>query len=83
VVVPVVLVLAAELDQMVTFQLGQVIGEEVVFAVPDTGADILSIDVVWGKGQLWSSRQEVRSRQQHLGPEPERSLPSTARKLRR
>ena len=46
VVVEVVLVLAAELDKVIALQLGQVIAEEVILAVPDTGADVLCIDVV-------------------------------------
>src|ERR1700733_2663924 len=46
VIVPVVLVLATELDEVIPLQLGEVIGEVVILAVPDTGPDVLCVDVV-------------------------------------
>ena len=49
VVVVVVLILTAELDQVVPFQLRQVIAKEVVLTIPETGTDILCIDVVGRK----------------------------------
>ncbi len=44
--VEVVLILTAKLNEVVPLQLGDVIAKEVVMAVPETGSDVLGIDVV-------------------------------------
>src|SRR5207245_2524618 len=49
VIVEVVLELAAELDEVSTLELGQVIGEKIILAVPDTGTNVLRIHVVGRK----------------------------------
>jgi len=41
--VEVVLVLTAELEQMVALEQGQIVAQEVVMAVPETGTDVLRI----------------------------------------
>ena len=51
-VVPVALVLAAELQQVIPLQHADVVAEEVVMSIPEASADVLGVDVKRGQNVL-------------------------------